>query len=682
MITWTLQYGGTEKALSAWGITVDFSVVFASKEKSTLSFTTTEIFDAATPQFAYDGAVILRRDRSGSGTSWSAGAIFFQGFISAIGRSGTGAAQNIRYQAYNAWWLAERCTFKQTRKVFAGFTSHNPLLPPILVDQICPEIYLGEKPDETYQTNGQQVTEIINWLNRVYNPTWRTLSSPTDVSQNILQIGTIDPALQCPKTRVQSIFCSEAIVNVLRWSPDCVVYFDYTTTPPTINVRQLSSLSTVSLTITAQQEKQIQVAPQNDRQLNGVILYYKWTNTIDGLISPQIAVDKYPVGITEYDPDVSSHIIPLAGGVLTHVSATVQTEPISNLTGAVMSGQIAWWQDHDETLNDLNIDSATISVTTPVITDETGSLVDLVAYPNVLINQKNLPGWVPATAINAVVTTTVKFKKCQDPGHAIQTAYISREIRHKLTLTNALNTTYTAVSHAETGETPIGYDMGSGTFTSSLAQQIYNAVSTLQYAGQITFVDQSLRSDLAVGKKLTLIGPNNTYTNLLIQRVTTRPHYGETTVEFSPSARLDAPDLIELARATRFRNAYDMPSGRSDGTGSGSQGVDQSASAPRDNTMHGVGEYQYNAAVYTQVAPTVGVTPSGQITQVAHDAQAEGLIVKRVRNDGSAVPGAASITLALPGLGGRAATWQEITFCDSGGNIKKMLVAGTAPYDP
>lgn len=31
---------------------------------------------------------------------------------------------------------------------------------------------------------------------------------------------------------------------------------------------------------------------------------------------------------------------------------------------------------------------------------------------------------------------------------------------------------------------------------------------------------------------------------------------------------------------------------------------------------------------------------------------------------------------------GHAMSCQEITFCDSGGNVKKMMVIGSEPYDP
>jgi hypothetical protein len=130
-------------------------------------------------------------------------------------------------------------------------------------------------------------------------------------------------------------------------------------------------------------------------------------------------------------------------------------------------------------------------------------------------------------------------------------------------VTNAANTSYAGISTGGTVD-PVPA-LGAG----GLANQIYNGLSALTYSGRITILENQLASSdltgLVPGAPLKLIGPANTYTNLFIQRVRARPHYGEIEVEYGPAARLDASDLIELWRCTRERRIYDMPSGRGSG---------------------------------------------------------------------------------------------------------------------
>ena len=679
MTNWTLTYNGAEKALSAWGICADFSVVFSSKEESVVNFTTTEIFDAVTPQFPWMGAAILQRDRIiGTGGSFSGGTIYFQGYFGKPTRDVSGGTQHIRYQLHNAWWLMMRTAFKQVRKVWTGWIGGNPANGPVLANQVLTEIYLGENPDETYCTNGAQVAEVLNWIYQVYNPTWQANNAPTDPTKNVIQIGAIDPQLICPRTRVNSIFCAEAILNVLRWSPDCVLTWDYTQTPPVVAVKKLANLPTVTINLTANQEKQIKISPEYDRQLSGVVLYYKWVNTVDGTSALQIATDRYPLSTTDYQPEVYCATIELAGCQIMHVTAAVQTSPLSALTSGNTAAQLAWWQSCDQTLNDPSINPASIVLSAPVVTDTNGNIINQSTYPNILVG-KSLPPWVPAQSIAAVITASITFNKFTDQTYSVQTSDVTRQIRQNVTLTNASTTVYSTISQFTAGEAPVNYNPTTGQFTNGLAQQIYTAVQTLQYSGTIQFADSQLRSDISIGSNVTLVGPNNTYANCQVQRIETQPHFGRTTVEFGPSSRLDAPALIELALATRWRTTYNMPSGRATGTAPGSQSVDVSASTPANNTQYGVEAHQFHAATYQNVPPTQGVIPSGQCTQVGFDAQAGGFVASMLGNDGHPVPGTASISALLSGLGGKAATWQSLTVCDSSGNKKTMLVLGTPP---
>lgn len=208
MSLWTIAHGATEKSLPDWGLCADFSAQFASKTRDTLSLRTAEPFDSASPQWPWGSKLTVWRDRTALGVG---GSIFFQGCVGQLRRRADAGREAIGYELYGPWWLLERLKFKQARSVFNGWvTPNDPTSGATLRTIYTTEVYLGEKADETWQTSGQQILEVLNWVNECYNPTKRGATSGRDNSQDVLAIGTIDPALNIPKSRQN---------DVLRRSP-------------------------------------------------------------------------------------------------------------------------------------------------------------------------------------------------------------------------------------------------------------------------------------------------------------------------------------------------------------------------------------------------------------------------------------------------------------------------------
>jgi hypothetical protein len=626
---WTLSYSGTEQPLGTWGLCADFSIELVNKGRDTVRMRSTELFDAGPPQFAWGAPVTIYRDRvtaTPPATGFTGGSIFFAGYVADIKRLNQAGRQNLQYSFAGPWWLLERLTFKQTRTAFAGWKSPGQPSSGFNTTQlITPEVYLGESPTEQWMTNGAEIVEILNWANQCYNPTRRGATSGIDASQDILKIGTIDPAVWMPRTRASAIFCSEALNNVLRWSPDVVCWFDYTTTPPTFNARALANLATVSQTITAQQEREISLAPQYDRQLGGVIIVYKQVQTIDGVaclnwyfdkadahgsglyLSDQVTLSPGSgpggVQITDYTPFVSEHQIELAGTSVTYANVSVIANPVASL----LAGNVAAWQATDQSLADPLINPASIAVTNLAITDGNGDPVDTAAYPNILV-EGQLCSYMGVQWIDCTLTATVASSRFTDNTFTTLTSISTRQVTHRIRLTNATTQTYRYVTQYVPGENvPTG-----------LAASLYNSLKTLQYAGSATFVGTGVLSGLSVGNLLTLVGPTNTYATLLVQSVKIVPHLGALTATFSPSAALDAPELIELARAARFRILYAIPSGRATGSAPGSNDVGLGSATAKENTQHGVPGYSALAVN----APAAGSNGPVNVTLKAADVTA------------------------------------------------------------
>lgn len=601
----TLEYGGIEKAAAAWGICDDLEIFEVGKGKSTVSFRTQEKFDpAAGPQFAFDQPGIVRLERTGSGTVWSGGTITFKGNFDSPTAQSSGGRHYIRYRLHDVWWYFERQQFKQHRNEFAGFTDHDPTKPALYRDIVLPEIYLGEKPDETRQTNGQQITEVLNWVNEVYNPTRRGATGGINPALDIVQAGTIQPAVYNPVSRQGNCFCSEACYSVMRLQPDGIFIIDRTTTPPTLHLKTLAkwnyatspptftdytNLPEVTVDLTAEEEKEMVRQQQDIRRLNGVIIYYRKMVSVDGKSAPATGVDKYPPGITDFTPETSSHQVDLTPFNMVTLEAAVIARPVADAVSATASDRKDWWLKHDKSLNSPRVDQNSIVVLAPTeFKDENGVAVDLSLFPNELYG--TLPNWTERRTIRATARATLKFDHYTDSTRKVADGkYETLEVTYDLVLTNALTQRYTAVSSVSFGEfQPVG-----------VAESVFRSVDALQQQGTLTLKRPTMPTNIRIGVRLKLIGPNHTWTNIFPQEVAMRPHRREITVSFGPSAAIDADKLVELAKATRYILSYNMPSGRATGSVSGSSEMDMGIDGKEGNTLHGVGGAKQIGASYS-----------------------------------------------------------------------------------
>jgi hypothetical protein len=684
MSDWTISYGGAEKSLSEWGVRADFSGEFVSKGRDTVTLATVEAFDPGAAQFAWGSPVVVSRDRTISNGQYTGGAIWFQGYVGALRMEASGSGQAIGYEMPGPWWLLERLQFKQARNVFAGWaTPGQPASGATFSTVFVAESFLGEDLTEALWTGTQAIGEILAYANECWNATKRGAANGRDNSRDILQVGTIDCGQVFPKTRAQTVSCAEAIAQILRYFPTVVTWFDYTTSPPTLYLRDQANLATVSATLTASQEREVSLAPQYDRQLAGVMLCFKQTSTFNGVPWPQLYFDRYPATITDYTPNVLTHVVELAGAKTTGMSGTVAVAALAPAYSSEAGDRAAFWTGLDTSLQDPLIDPSSIAAGVPLsVSDRTGAAVDVTAYPNILLPGSEVSSWMGVQWVEATVQVQVSFNKYTDAAFKLLADMVDhRLISYRVILTNAVSKTYTGQFLQDTGDPVPPLYPAPG----SLAYALYQSVSRLQYAGVFTPVGATLRSDIQVGTVLTLVGPNNTYAGLLVQSVLSRPHYGEMRVEYGPAARIDAADLVEMWRATRWRTLYNLPSGRSSGMATVTASLDTSGAEAKENTSHGLGTYSLRSATYDQGAGSNG--PNG-VTQIALNAQAETISLTRQNPDGSgamSVDGngnrVGQVVISLAACAGKQLGITTMAVCDAAtGATKTVLVLASEPY--
>ena len=520
---------------------------------------------------------------------------------------------------------------------------------------VASEVYLGENVQQGYTVNwdnGQQITEIFNWMNITYNPTrhpdYPGYPGTIDTSQDVLIVGTIDPKSYLPTTRMNTIACMEALNVVLQADTDAVIVEDPTTSVsgnpiPTLHVRKLgkwnyattppafvdyTNLTEVSVNITTDQEKEVIAQSTLSKVLPGVIIYYKWATIVDGVSSPHLAIDKcdshgsalyvdgvkiYGGGspvITDWTPEVSRHTYQLIGSNAAHSKAIVKGTPIALL----FSNSSQWWGLHDRSLYGPEV-PASSSIDAAQVVDENNNPIDTGVYAYEL--QSTLPDWISGNVVRATVRQHLFWTRKQRNYNFY--THISDEKPHtqRVQLTNVAPGSYSVLASASGGEPIPGSD---GQF--SLAESAYRSAAAKQFSGRIALVKSQLRADLRdtmllpsgpnnVGFRIRLIGPHTDFGSpsgysLLVQSIEDYPQAGKTIVTFGPVPYVDVDQWVTLARASRVRWSWTLPSGRGDGSGSGGGGssgtVDLTADLELNNTSNLEGGMSLNAATHIVTA--------------------------------------------------------------------------------
>lgn len=238
---WTIAYNGVEKTLANWGLR-DVSRKLVSQGQDTLTFKADGAACDGAPLFPYQASIILYRNRTqNSDGSFSGGTPWFTGIVIQIPRAGSPTAESMQYTVAGPWWYLEHLVFQQPFNAFTGWTIPNdPNSPPLFSpSESDTHLFLNlapvNAPTPSGKINtGQQITEALQWAQKPFLD--NSVTPP-------FQIGTITPAVDVPVDEVRDITCAEVIHKMLRWSPDAVCWFDYTTSPPTFNCKLRSELT-------------------------------------------------------------------------------------------------------------------------------------------------------------------------------------------------------------------------------------------------------------------------------------------------------------------------------------------------------------------------------------------------------------------------------------------------------
>ena len=243
--------------------------------------------------FAYGATVVIARN----GVTW------FVGRVTAVPASGDGDGEGQVYRLSGPWWFLEQLVARQSWSVRGGQGSVS-----------TSRLILGQAADGSRLTTGGVIGQMLQDAVAAGAP---------------LQAGVIDPALFAPLDEVRELTCAEVVQAMLRWHPDGVTWFDYTTTPlPTLHCRQRRNLPAATLTVGSAPLAAVRgITARHDLAVPAVVLHYEVSVAgSDGATLLDVVTDAAPAGATGQEFGALVGTIPLgAPGVAANAATAVGT---------------------------------------------------------------------------------------------------------------------------------------------------------------------------------------------------------------------------------------------------------------------------------------------------------------------------------------------------------------------
>ena len=657
----TLTYNGTEKCLADWGVARWRREVF-NQASDSFGFEVLAQTDAA-EIFPYGAMVKISTGRTpGPGVptspaglpisgcvSWSGGRTWFVGWRVQNVRTGTAEMEGFAYKLAGPWdFFFERLVFQKLWLTWNGVKQIADWRSQVVLGMSVNALTgAGDTVVGTTTTNlmsiSQQLIEIAQYViaQSSYEQTVNGLGWPgggqmafdslsTDGNGNYqLETGrthckipdfvpgcagsngdiaatTTGKLLRAPLDAVNDMTCAECFRRMLRWigavgSP--VVWFDYTTTPPTLKVSTRDALPSVTLAFPGSGGsggldglvESVKIQRRDDLIPSAIAFKYR--------ISGQVYGDAYSV----VQNDIASTIdgtpcegvglfgalTTLSGGALTSdqqnglplqarrfgaqsgtfdfegesttgASAHILTAAMNLADPAGGGASTAFWVSLFPQLanvTNLAFYHDPSGAVAPLVLDATGAAINPANFPNILVDgnvapwmyvnntpSSNTPGACAEAAITAYFSYTDNASPAGDSSVNPGTVQC-HPLRIKVKLTNLGTGTYNSVPQVTPGE-PVPY---------GLPGYIYAIESIPQYEGSFNLAEPEISDACAMGNCLNLTGGLAEWTTMAacVQQVNYDDR-GRTEIIFGPAQHLGNGDLVERLRVNRGPRWYNL----------------------------------------------------------------------------------------------------------------------------
>ncbi len=678
---WSLEYLGEEKSFADWGIAPDCTRQLQSSAADTFTFRIDGLAIDDTLPFAVTETCIIKRN----------GVRYFYGRVTKTSLTGSPGSETVNYLLEGPWWYLDHLVYQQEWVVSSDY-----LVGGDLVKEHKPRSILFQ--DLTITEVDGLVTSVVESQISVQEQIQRILAYAIDEKSAPIQLGTFSIAEVKPSySEVRDATCGELIRMCLRWVPDCVLWFNYATDPPSINIVRRTEITSASVPFDGDPTSGITVTPRNDLQVAGVRLIYETTNNVNGASWIVSVVDQagspdnfqgviwtvqlsgYSITIQYQKLTISAIDIsarPFWESVLPWLKqATAVTIENVRLNNSLVLGQTA---DASDTASGYDAIAAKdiTNVTQTYATDPT-------AIQN-LLTTGQVPHWLADTFSDVTVASKISYT-LEDLDTNAKEVKVKAPFTHKVKLTTEDATAgeqqLSHVSNVTPGEAvPTG-----------VAAAYFASAGILHYEGDYTRTQDEVGGDIGPGSKLNITGGPTAWATMdaLVQSVSEQLSTGTTAIHFGPPLHLSTQDFIELQRVQRQRapsfKIHERQDGQSSGGGGqvvGAQHIPQATAVPSavPGKEHVVGsKTSFTDAQVITPPITDPVTPvqTGPILRAKFEVA--GGKIREILIDAKDLVALAAENDNIPD--GFVVKLMEWDVCVEGVS-KKAVFLSTEPYDP
>lgn len=266
------------------------------------------------------------------------------------------------------------------------------------------------------------------------------------------QVGTVSVSTQeLPFDPTRDITIAQAIIRELKFFPAAVTRFDYSTTPPTLNIT-LPDLSGNDAAYVAPIPKTARQYVYNAHPVTAVALEIETVGEVDGAQYRDITHQVAPFGYdaSTNNPDCLYATIQLAGFSASSVKQSFKSE-VESIDSWGGINDAAFWKAKHPYLANVPLTMGSITITNATRSGE----ADAAQYPNI---SKNTVGEIQAAGLKARVETftcTARIVRTGGLNSGVEEIEEGVQLQMQFVTTNATNRTYTWIdsSSSTSGET-------------------------------------------------------------------------------------------------------------------------------------------------------------------------------------------------------------------------------------
>lgn len=599
--TWTLEHveGALEQSFDAWRIDgPSVTRTLRSLASDVMTFEVAADFDSD-PDFAVGDSCRIKRGGVG----------FFYGRVIQSVRVGEPGAERIKYTLAGPWWYFDNRAAEAQWKVYDGsaFTLGNKS-----------RVIVGQDISGGRLTTGAAVRQIVDFV--------RNLGAP-------IEVGAIFPGIQIPFGEFQDQTCAELIRLILRWTPDVMSFFDYSTARPTLHFVNRSMGAEVFRTLGADGVQSFTATPRYDLQLPGVKIYFEQTSSVDS--ETRTTIVQQIAGSDTWGTLVLT--MELSGSSLSFQRQTVQSATFDLRT-------VDFWKKKHPWLANAKGPDGTGA---PLVEISTTSAIQDPRPPNSIFGydgREMIGGAVPSWLSDRVWPTTCKALI----SYSLTDENGARVVRMRQPFSVGIQATSLSGEYTQKTSDVAGEEIPAG-----LAAGIYAATSFLHWEGTLVLREPEVSGLIRPGNLLNIFGGRAEWETMgaLVQQVQESVGSGQTVVTIGPANQLGPQDYLELQRMNRMRRpTYRL-----------AERVDGKARPP--GSTSGPHQTSREAPAAAAGAPKTIVMAEASTT-----------------NPGRIVLTVDDIVAAVRSLSDKDIRLREVYVCVDNAP-RRMLVLGSAPYE-